>query len=630
MHMKNCALTAVLPVPRDYGPGRCRLRGLLLTGISLPWLVATAQAEPVRVDGSEANEQTAALWRSESVLHRARLPARHKVAERHLANAAQTVELATGRRASVGAHAPTTDISPQALTQRQGEKVLLARVLLAAAPDVTAQQHGGVVDDKAAVAPVANAPATTPSTDGSVAGPSTANPEPTKPVRLAQGDVPPVLPGSNVAGAATAPGGPAGAPGAPAGPPGAPGAPGAPGGPGMGPGGPPMPPLSVLLGYADLMIAVDRPYDAEKIYKGILAHIPKLDPNDPKTQAMMANMPKEMIAGMQHAATAAQQGLKDVEEAKKPTVTFLGHYYSDSHDVKLYAYGGGPTFRLPWGRATFTAGTGHYRNDNQENNPRNPLSLSPLVPSGADNDTLLKRTYNVLLEPFYKKYEGSFFISRVTYDAAPNRTLYDFRVSYVPNPPRERYTVSYGQHDSYFQNVNEQYFAPESYFQTVQKILYNDTSISAEYPLKPKIDIGGYYRHFHYTDGNARDNERFTLMYRLKPDKNKLMPVWRVGLDSIFDNSKFFTLLYSASMHFNVLSAATDYVYVSKSMKYGGYLSYPIAKQHFEPPAAAIGFVSKKITRHTELYAKVAVFEPPNKGVSISFRDYVLGINANW
>src|SRR5205807_4917886 len=36
------------------------------------------------------------------------------------------------------------------------------------------------------------------------------------------------------------------------------------------------PPLPVLLGFADFMLTIDRPYEAEKIYKGILA----FDPNN--------------------------------------------------------------------------------------------------------------------------------------------------------------------------------------------------------------------------------------------------------------------------------------------------------------------------------------------------------------
>ncbi len=136
------------------------------------------------------------------------------------------------------------------------------------------------------------------------------------------------------------------------------------------------------------MLTLDRPFEAEKIYKGILA----FDPTN----------------------AAAKAGLRDVAQAKKPTVTFLGHYYRDSHDVELYTYGGGPTFRTRWGKLTFTTGTGHYRNNNNPNNSQNPLSLTPTIPSAADNDTLRKNTVNLILEPYYKQYEGSLFVSRAS------------------------------------------------------------------------------------------------------------------------------------------------------------------------------------------------------------------------
>src|SRR5688572_11188681 len=130
------------------------------------------------------------------------------------------------------------------------------------------------------------------------------------PVLLAQTDVAPPTPGST---------GPAGAPGAESVRPGTGATPGTPGTPpGGAPGGPPggmppgAPPIEMILGYADFMLAIDRPYEAEKIYKQIQANMPKMDPNDPKVAEMIKNMPKEQLEGMQKVMAAVEKGLRDV------------------------------------------------------------------------------------------------------------------------------------------------------------------------------------------------------------------------------------------------------------------------------------------------------------------------------
>ena len=406
---------------------------------------------------------------------------------------------------------------------------------------------------------------------------------------------------------------PDGAPieGAPAGTPGAPPA-----------GAPAMPSFPMLLGYAGFMITIDRPFEAEKIYNNILAMTP--DPDGPAG----AQMPPAMKEQITQARTAAKAGLKDAKFAERPTYTALGHGYSDDRDVNLYAYGAGPTFRTPYGRITLTAGTGHYRNNNDPNNANNPQSKSPDIPTAADNDTLKKNTINLLLEPYYKKWEGSVFLSNVTYDAAPNRFLYDFKLSYVPDPARKRFYVSTGRHDSYFQNVNNQFYAPESYFQLVKKTLYDDYSFGAEYPVAKKIDATYAYRYFKYSDGNRRANYRTQLLYRILPKKGQQMPVWRVGFDFIFDDSKFFTLDYTASNNFNAYSIATDYLWVARKLKYGAYASYAVASQNFNAPNGVFGFASYQVTRNAELYAKVAQLS--GRGNSLTFGDYVIGVNTRF
>ena len=395
------------------------------------------------------------------------------------------------------------------------------------------------------------------------------------------------------------------------------------GAPGGAPGGAPaMPSFPMLLGYADFLITIDRPFEAEKIYNNILKMTP--DPDGPAGEQMPSAM-KEQITQARAGATA---GLKEVKFYKRPTYTALAHYYSDDRDVDLYAYGAGPTFRTPYGRITITAGTGHYRNNNNPNNTNNPQSISPDIPTAADNDTLKKNTLNLLLEPYYKKWEGSVFLSNVTYDAAPDRFLYDFKISYVPDPARKRFYASTGRHDSYFQNVNNQFYAPESYFQLVKKTLYDDYSVGAEYPLAKKIDTTFSYRYFKYSDGNRRANYRTQFLYRILPKKGRQMPIWRAGFDFIFDDSKFFTLDYTASNNFNAYSLATDYLWITRKVKYGVYASYAFSAQNFKAPNGVFGFASYQVSRNAELYFKAAQLS--GRGNSLTFGDYVVGVNTRF
>src|SRR5206468_3192727 len=113
-------------------------------------------------------------------------------------------------------------------------------------------------------------------------------------------------------------------------------------------------------------------------------------------------------------------------------------------------------------------------------------------------------------------------------------------------------------------------------------------------------------------------------------DQKHPMPQFRVGLDTILDNNKFFTLDYSTSRQFNVVSAAADYFMLTPRTKYGFFASYPLAKQHFNPPAAFVGFFNRKLRDNLEVYAQVAGFLPPADGLSLSFGDYVMGVHISF
>ncbi|MDX1934982.1 MAG: hypothetical protein SFU56_20480 [Capsulimonadales bacterium] len=383
------------------------------------------------------------------------------------------------------------------------------------------------------------------------------------------------------------------------------GAPG-PGAPGPQAGGPP--PLPVLLGFADFLLTLERPWRAEPLYRLILMQ----DPNN----------------------EVAQRGLRDALNQQKIGFTSLAHSYYDSKDVQLFAYGGGPVIRTPLGKVTVTVGNGYYKNNNNPNNRRNPLSKVPTIPTAEDNFALNKQTYNVEFQPFWGKnmeHEGSAWVSWQTYDSVPDRLLYDFRYSYIPKPGREKFTFGTGRHDSFYQNQINQFLAPETFFQLQRRITFNDYYTAIEYPLAQKYDLNFTYRHFKYRDNNERNNFRTVLWYRLKPtNPMKPMPVWRVGLDGIVDQGRFFTLDYGIPRDFRSLSIATDYVMLTRDLKYVVYLSYPIAEKNFAAPAGLVAYVSKTLGRDKrfEVYGKSVILEARN--LSVSLYDYVLGLNTRF
>jgi hypothetical protein len=416
----------------------------------------------------------------------------------------------------------------------------------------------------------------------------------------AQGEVPPP-PSTGGVGTGGATSGQQGAPGSPA-----PGAPGAPGQGGPGAGGPP--PLPVLLGYADLLLTLDRPWRAEPLYKLVLMQ----DPNN----------------------AVAKQGLAEAQMRKRPGLTALAHTYYDSQDVQLVGYGGGLFFNTPLGKVTLTAGDGYYKNNNNPNNRRNPIALSPLVPNGSDNFSLDRQTYNLLFEPFWgdkMQHEAAAWLSYQSYDGVPDRFLYDFHYSYIAEPGRKKYTIGTGRKDSFFQSQVNQFLAPESYFVLAEKITFDDYYASVDYPLSKKIDFSFNYRNFQYSDGNVRNNYRTLFMYRIKPDSPmKPMPVWRVGLDGIIDEAKFFTLKYGIPRDFRSLSIATDYAMLTRDYKVVVYASVPVAQKNFAAPAGLVGYVSKSLDKEKryEVYGKTVILQGRN--LSRSLYDYVVGVNARF
>src|ERR1039458_9094573 len=92
------------------------------------------------------------------------------------------------------------------------------------------------------------------------------------------------------------------------------------------------PQLGAMLGGAEFMLIMDRPFAAEKLFNAVLA----LDPKN----------------------AHALDGLRRVKLAKRTSWTFLGHAFGNHYDTQLVTSCGALSFYTSLGKITFWVGDG--------------------------------------------------------------------------------------------------------------------------------------------------------------------------------------------------------------------------------------------------------------------------------
>ncbi|HUR32386.1 MAG TPA: hypothetical protein VM032_01230 [Vicinamibacterales bacterium] len=363
-----------------------------------------------------------------------------------------------------------------------------------------------------------------------------------------------------------------------------------------------------MIGGAEYMLILDRPFEAEKLFGAVLS----MDPNN----------------------AYAKQGLERVKFAKRPNWTFLYHAFKFSLDASMKAYGGGPSFYTRNLKSTFWVGDGWYKNNNDPNNPDNPLGFLGYQIGTADDEALRKQTYNATFEPYYKNFDGYVYLNRTIYQKAPDRTLWYAKGTWNRQRGRENYSLFAGSHDSYYQNDLAQYFAPESWTAVQTKLISREVGASAAIPLGPKVDFSPTFSRFDYTDGNTRRVGRFSAMYRLLPGSGKQMPILRVGLSGTYDDSDTTSLFYYSPLSHKALGLTVDYVYVTGKTRYILYGNYAFTGPsgegfgRFPPPRVLYGAVNHKVTPGAELWAKFSGMNTEKSGPR--FADVVVGITARF
>jgi hypothetical protein len=349
--------------------------------------------------------------------------------------------------------------------------------------------------------------------------------------------------------------------------------------------------VGAMLGGAEYMLILDRPFAAEKLFNGVLAM-------DPKN-------------------AHARDGLRRAKLAKRTSWIFLAHTFGNHYGTELEAYGGGPSIYTPQGKFTFWVGDGFFRS------------------GGA---TLRKVTLNWFWDTYYKNFDGYAYINRTFYPDAPDRTLYDFKGTWNRRPGREYYSVFGGQHDSFLQNDVTQFFAPESLGMVVQKILIHNIGAEAQIPLGKPIDFIPYYSEYYYTDNNQRHIAQGKLMYRVLPRGEAKMPIFRIGAMYLSDSCKFGSGIYNCPVNFHSVSVNSDFVIVTGKYRFGVFAQYPITgtsgdgqfpfNGRFDPAETLYSFVNYKVRESQEVWLKF--LGAHSAGFSPSAFDVVVGTTVRF
>jgi hypothetical protein len=361
--------------------------------------------------------------------------------------------------------------------------------------------------------------------------------------------------------------------------------------------------LGAMLGGAEFMLILDRPFAAEKLFNAVLAQ-------DPKN-------------------AHALDGLRRVKLAKRTSWTFLVHGFGNHYDTQLATWGGGPSFYTEHGKVTFWVGDGFYK---------------------SGGTSLQKITLNGFWEPYYKNFDGYAYINRTFYPDAPDRTLYDFKGTWNRRPGRESYSIFGGQHDSFLQDDTAQFFAPESITEVEEKILNRNIGATAQIPLGKHIDFMPTFSQFYYTAcqkncaafGNTPSNSRQIaqgkLMYRVLPRGGAQMPIFRIGAAYLWDKCDFGSGIYNCPVNFHSVSITADYIFVSGKYRYGVFVTYPITGTsgdgifpntgRFDPAEALYSFLNYKVTESQELWVKV--LGAHSAGFSPRCFDIVVGTNLRF
>lgn len=282
--------------------------------------------------------------------------------------------------------------------------------------------------------------------------------------------------------------------------------------------------------------------------------------------------------------TLASSGLRATRRDTAPRLTAGGSYYSDTNGVRLRSVNYGATLPTRAGTIGVIAENGRF-SQNGVDRDRNALSL------------LLARAFGPV--------QARLVLTRLKYDGAPNRTLYDLLLNNVRGP-RQRYYLGVARRDIF-----------ESDAAVARGITATLYRAGFAYPLANKIDFEGQLIRYRYSDNNSRTSIQPTIYYRFRPTN----PSLRVGLTYLYDDARQTRngppFLYYSPQNFNAASILADYVVDSGSTRYGVFGSVALTNRtgadDSNRPADTLGaFLQQDLSNNLELFADGFLVRTPS------------------
>ena len=295
----------------------------------------------------------------------------------------------------------------------------------------------------------------------------------------------------------------------------------------------------------------------------------------------------------------AQFGLRETRRNTTSSLTIGGGYYSDSNGVRVRSLNISPTIRT---RA---------------------LTIGAIVERGKFRQGGVERDRNnigITLGKQFGPLATNLTVSRLRYDGAPNRTLFDAN-ALLTRGPRERYFAGVARRDIF-----------ESDAAVAAGITATIYRAGFAYPLARQVDLEGTATYYRYSDDNNRISLLPALYYRFAPTN----PSLRVGVGYSYDNTDELRpipggTLYYTPRRYSAAAILADYVVDQGPTRYGIFGAYSLTSSTGDgdinrPADTLFGNIEHDVNDTFSIFANGGLVRSPdyrseqiNGGVTLRF-----------
>lgn len=277
---------------------------------------------------------------------------------------------------------------------------------------------------------------------------------------------------------------------------------------------------------------------------------------------------------------SAQTGLDATRRATRPSVGVSYSSYNDTNGVRLKSVNESASLRTRGGVIGVIAEQGRFEQGPFRSN-RNNIGL----------------TFGKNFGPV----QATAAVSRLKYDGAPERFLYDLLLL-NSSVERRRYYLGTGRRDIY-----------ESAQAVAQGITATTYRGGFNVPVGQKLDFevqGVYYR---YSDDNSRYSILPALYYRLRPTN----PSLRLGVGYAYDDTRQKSNIYYTPQGYSAFSLLADYQNTLGKTRYGFNAGVPLTNATGpvginRPADTLFGFISRDVGNSLELFANGGIVRSPD------------------